>query len=231
MGSAKGRVRLVDPVSRVPSDVTNDEALALGAGEVVLIARRIGGQGFDPTTFGFRWFLPSIWRYRRPLAQVLVASLVPAIVRAGDADPVPAHRRQSAGAQRLFDADGADYRHGVARLLRERAAVPAHLHAEPHHQPHRRRTGPAAVPPPVPAAAVLFRDARRRPDRGARARTGDDPQLPHRPGPHLGARPRVHIGLFRGDVRLFVEADVDRDRLDPDLHRAGGCCFARACAN
>jgi subfamily B ATP-binding cassette protein HlyB/CyaB len=75
MGSAKGRVRLVDPVSRVPSDVTNEEALAQSTGEVVLIARRLAGTGFDPTTFGFRWFLPSIWRYRRPLSQVLVASL------------------------------------------------------------------------------------------------------------------------------------------------------------
>ncbi len=75
MGSVKGRVRLVDPISRVPSDITHEEALAQSTGEVVLIARRVAGTGFDPTTFGFRWFLPSIWRYRRPLAQVLVASL------------------------------------------------------------------------------------------------------------------------------------------------------------
>ena len=49
-GSAKGRVRLVDPVTRIPSDVTLEEAHAMGAGEIVLIARRIGGSGFDPTT-------------------------------------------------------------------------------------------------------------------------------------------------------------------------------------
>ena len=44
-------------------------------GEVVLVTRRLGGAGVDPNTFGFRWFLPSIWRYRKPLAHVLIASL------------------------------------------------------------------------------------------------------------------------------------------------------------
>ena len=45
------------------------------SGEIVLVTRRLGGAGFDPNTFGFRWFLPSILRYRRPLTQVLIASL------------------------------------------------------------------------------------------------------------------------------------------------------------
>ena len=59
---------------------------------------------------------------------------------------------------------------------------------------------------------VLFRDARRRPDGGARARAGDDPQLPDRPGPDLAARPRVHGRLLRRDVHLFGEADAGRAR-------------------
>ncbi len=42
---------------------------------LVLVGRRLAGPGTDPRTFGFRWFLPSIWRYRRPLGNVLVASL------------------------------------------------------------------------------------------------------------------------------------------------------------
>ena len=75
VGSAKGRVRLVDPVSRVASDVTLEEAHALGEGELVLVTRRLAGAGFDPTTFGFRWFLPSILRYRKPLTQVVIGSL------------------------------------------------------------------------------------------------------------------------------------------------------------
>jgi ATP-binding cassette, subfamily B, bacterial HlyB/CyaB len=75
VGSTKGRVRIVDPVSRVAKDVSLEEAAALGSGEVVLITRRLAGAGVDPTTFGFRWFLPSILRYRKPLTQVVIASL------------------------------------------------------------------------------------------------------------------------------------------------------------
>ncbi len=41
----------------------------------ILFARKWGGPGADPRTFGFRWFLPSIWRYRKPLLHVLLASL------------------------------------------------------------------------------------------------------------------------------------------------------------
>jgi subfamily B ATP-binding cassette protein HlyB/CyaB len=75
MGSAKDRVRIVDPVTRVATDVSLQDAWASSNGEVVLITRRLAGAGFDPSTFGFRWFLPSILRYRKPLAQVVVASL------------------------------------------------------------------------------------------------------------------------------------------------------------
>ena len=75
VGSAKGRVRLVDPISRVASDVSLEEAWGASSAEVVLITRRLGGVGFDPATFGFRWFLPSILRYRKPLAQVAIGSL------------------------------------------------------------------------------------------------------------------------------------------------------------
>jgi subfamily B ATP-binding cassette protein HlyB/CyaB len=75
VGAAKGRVRVVDAVSRSASDVTLEEAWAASSGEVVLITRRLGGAGVDPNSFGFRWFLPSLLRYRRPLAQVAVASL------------------------------------------------------------------------------------------------------------------------------------------------------------
>jgi len=72
---ADGRLRTADPISRTVKDESVDEAAAAWAGEIVLIARRFGGVGVDPATFGFRWFLPSIWRYRGPLAHVLVASL------------------------------------------------------------------------------------------------------------------------------------------------------------
>ena len=71
----KGKVRLVDPVARTAKEVSLEEAEALSSGSVLLVTRRLGGAGVDPNTFGFRWFWPSIVRYRRPLAHVLVASL------------------------------------------------------------------------------------------------------------------------------------------------------------
>jgi subfamily B ATP-binding cassette protein HlyB/CyaB len=75
VGSAKGMVRLLDPIGRVTKEVSLKDAEALSSGEVVLITRRLGGAGVDPDTFGFRWFWPSLVRYRRAFAHVLVASL------------------------------------------------------------------------------------------------------------------------------------------------------------
>src|SRR5271166_3648700 len=71
----KGRIRLIDPVARTAREVSLEEAEALSSGSVILVTRRLGGAGTDPNSFGFRWFWPSILRYRRPLAHVLVASL------------------------------------------------------------------------------------------------------------------------------------------------------------
>ena len=75
VASERGRVRLVDPITRSAREVSLDEAESLSTGEVLLVTRRLGGAGIDPDTFGLRWFWPSIRRYRRPLVQVLVASL------------------------------------------------------------------------------------------------------------------------------------------------------------
>jgi hypothetical protein len=70
-----GECRIVNPITRlfreVPPKTLYDEMEPL----VVLVTRRFRGEGADPTTFGFRWFLPSIWRYRKPLGHVLLASL------------------------------------------------------------------------------------------------------------------------------------------------------------
>jgi len=70
-----GRLRIADPLTRIAKDESVDEVAADWAGEIVLITRRFGGAGIDPATFGFRWFLPSIWRYRGPLGHVMIASL------------------------------------------------------------------------------------------------------------------------------------------------------------
>jgi subfamily B ATP-binding cassette protein HlyB/CyaB len=71
----KGRVRLVDPLARTAKEMPVEEAEELSSGLALLVGRRLGGAGVDPDSFGFRWFWPSILRYRKPLAHVLVASL------------------------------------------------------------------------------------------------------------------------------------------------------------
>lgn len=71
----KGLARLLDPIARIARELPIADIAALSSGEVVLVTRRLGGAGTNPRTFGFRWFLPSILRYRRPLAQVVLASL------------------------------------------------------------------------------------------------------------------------------------------------------------
>ncbi|MGE3915259.1 MAG: cysteine peptidase family C39 domain-containing protein, partial [Hyphomicrobiaceae bacterium] len=70
-----GRLRLGDPTARAQRIETVEELAGKWTGELVLITRRWGGPGIEPSEFSFRWFLPSIWRYRKPLAHVLIASL------------------------------------------------------------------------------------------------------------------------------------------------------------
>jgi len=70
-----GRLRVGDPITRIAKDDTPETVAETWDGEIILVTRRWGGTGVDPATFGFRWFLPSIWRYRTPLAHVLIASL------------------------------------------------------------------------------------------------------------------------------------------------------------
>ena len=75
LSADKGHARIVDPIARVSRESSFEEIAKQGTGEVLLLTRRLGGPGVDPATFGFRWFLPSLWRYRQPLGEVLVASL------------------------------------------------------------------------------------------------------------------------------------------------------------
>ena len=70
-----GKYRLVDPITRVDREIAPSDILAEIGSRVILVGRRTGGEGSDPREFGFKWFLPSIWRYRKPLAHVLLASL------------------------------------------------------------------------------------------------------------------------------------------------------------
>ncbi|PWT92297.1 MAG: type I secretion system permease/ATPase [Proteobacteria bacterium] len=70
-----GRLRLGFPWDRSFRDLAPAEVSELWSGELIAITRRLGGPGADPKSFGFRWFLSSIWRYRKPLTHVLAASL------------------------------------------------------------------------------------------------------------------------------------------------------------
>jgi ATP-binding cassette, subfamily B, bacterial HlyB/CyaB len=72
---SNGGIRLLDPVRQLVREETIDGFAAEWSHTAVLVTRRAGGAGIDPKTFGLRWFLPSIWRYRKPLVHVLVASL------------------------------------------------------------------------------------------------------------------------------------------------------------
>jgi subfamily B ATP-binding cassette protein HlyB/CyaB len=70
-----GLYRLLDPISHASREASLEEVADEIGGQALLIARRVGGAGVGPRTFGFQWFLPTIWRYRRPLGHVLAASL------------------------------------------------------------------------------------------------------------------------------------------------------------
>lgn len=66
--------RLVDPITRRDRLLPLDDLIEVFGGEAILISRKFRGPGVDPQTFNLKWFLPSIWSYRRPLAHVLIAS-------------------------------------------------------------------------------------------------------------------------------------------------------------
>jgi subfamily B ATP-binding cassette protein HlyB/CyaB len=74
-GAAAGeKWRVVDPVAHIVRELTLAELRAEVEPELILVARHFHGAGIDPRSFGFLWFAPSLWRYRKPLAHVLIAS-------------------------------------------------------------------------------------------------------------------------------------------------------------
>ncbi|SDP45860.1 type I secretion system permease/ATPase [Phyllobacterium sp. OV277] len=73
--NAEGRCRLVNPLGFTSREIPVAELLQLTAGKFILVQRRFAGAGASRESFGFRWFLPSLWRYRRVFGHVLLASL------------------------------------------------------------------------------------------------------------------------------------------------------------
>ncbi len=62
------------PAEPKPRVLKKDELTALWNGNIILFARRslLGKE----ETFGLKWFFPSLWKYRKPLSEALIASLV-----------------------------------------------------------------------------------------------------------------------------------------------------------
>lgn len=69
-----GRLRLVDPLHNTTQLIDVSQIKDTLLPDVILIARKTGGVGIDPEKLGFAWFRQAIWRYRKPLAIVLLAS-------------------------------------------------------------------------------------------------------------------------------------------------------------
>ena len=76
-GAAPGNSwRIIDPTDFSSRNLAAHELLAETSGHFILLQRRLAGPGASRGNFGFRWFLPSIWRYRQAFAHVLLASLI-----------------------------------------------------------------------------------------------------------------------------------------------------------
>lgn len=73
--AGEGAFRLVDPIGFTARDLGFDAVQQETGGRYLLVQRRFRGPGKERKAFGFRWFLPSIWKYRRALGHVLLASL------------------------------------------------------------------------------------------------------------------------------------------------------------
>ncbi|OGO37683.1 MAG: peptidase C39 [Chloroflexi bacterium RBG_16_56_8] len=67
-------VLILDPAENKPRIVKKEEFLSRWTGKLILFAYRGAGSGEE--AFGLKWFIPSILKYRKPLTEVLVASLV-----------------------------------------------------------------------------------------------------------------------------------------------------------
>lgn len=63
--NAAGQLRLVDPATMAARELEPAGLLEATDGSFILLQRKFLGAGASASGFGFRWFLPSIWRYRR----------------------------------------------------------------------------------------------------------------------------------------------------------------------
>ena len=68
------KVLLQDPVKAEPVEMTRDDFLKAWTGDMILITRR-SGQETSHRKFGISWFIPVLYKYRRLIGEVMLASL------------------------------------------------------------------------------------------------------------------------------------------------------------
>lgn len=68
------KVLLQDPVKAEPVEMTRDDFLEAWTGDMILITRR-SGQETRHRKFGISWFIPVLYKYRRLIGEVMLASL------------------------------------------------------------------------------------------------------------------------------------------------------------
>ncbi|MFZ5993681.1 MAG: type I secretion system permease/ATPase [Thermodesulfobacteriota bacterium] len=64
------------PVETKPRILKKEEFLSRWEGKIILLSCRGTNLPGSEEVFGLKWFIPTIWKYRRPLSEVLIASLV-----------------------------------------------------------------------------------------------------------------------------------------------------------
>jgi len=73
------RVLVFDPLDGRPRLISKDEFLQRWQKRIILITYRKSVAPFEKP-FGLSWFVPEIWKYRKPLYEVLTASLILQII-------------------------------------------------------------------------------------------------------------------------------------------------------
>jgi len=68
----KEKVLIQNPTQNRPQTITKEEFINQWTGEIILFIHR-GLKRYNEK-FGIKWFVPSIWKYKKPLSEVLIAS-------------------------------------------------------------------------------------------------------------------------------------------------------------
>jgi hypothetical protein len=159
--AAEDKVLVQSPQASRPALMTREELLAVWDGGLILMTRRAGLA--DVTRrFDITWFLGAIHKYRYLLSEVLLASFFLQLIALVSPLFFPGGHRQGTRPPGLDHARRAGHRLAGDLAVRDHSGHPADLSVRAHHQPHRRRTRRAPVPPPAGLADGLLSGAPRR---------------------------------------------------------------------